>query len=38
VSRLDETSLLPLTGRNVPDMWIIDIGPSGDGGLTVKLS
>jgi CubicO group peptidase (beta-lactamase class C family) len=35
---LDETALLSLTGRYVSDMSIIDISPSGDGGLTVKLS
>src|SRR5215471_19483041 len=35
---LDETTLRPFTGRYVSDMSIIDISPSGDGGLTVQLS
>jgi len=35
---LDEAALRPFTGRYVSDMWIIDISPSGDGGLTAKLS
>jgi len=35
---LDEAALLPFTGRYVSDMWIIDISPSGDGGLTAKPS
>jgi hypothetical protein len=35
---LDETALRPFTGRYVSDMWIIDISPSGDGGLTAKPS
>ena len=35
---LDEAALLPFTCRYVSDMWIIDISPSGDGGLTAKPS
>ena len=35
---LDETALLPFTGRYVSDISIIDISPSGDGGLILKLS
>jgi CubicO group peptidase (beta-lactamase class C family) len=35
---LDETSLLPFTGRYVSDTNIIDISPSSDGGLILKLS
>ena len=35
---LDETALQPFTGRYVSDMAIIDISPSGDGGLIAKLS
>jgi hypothetical protein len=35
---LDETTLRPFTGRYVSDMSIIDISPSGDGGLIMKLS
>jgi CubicO group peptidase (beta-lactamase class C family) len=35
---LDETALLPFTGRYVSDTSIIGISPSGDGGLIVKLS
>jgi len=35
---LDETALLPFTGRYVSDMSVIDISPSGDGGLTLELS
>lgn len=35
---LDEAALLPFTGRYVSDMSVIDISPSGDGGLTAKLS
>jgi hypothetical protein len=35
---LDETALRPFTGRYVSDTSIIDISPSGDGGLTMKLS
>jgi CubicO group peptidase (beta-lactamase class C family) len=35
---LDETATLPLTGRYVSDSHIIDISPSGDGGLILNLS
>jgi CubicO group peptidase (beta-lactamase class C family) len=35
---LDEAALRPFTGRYLSDTSIIDIGPSGDGGLIVKLS
>jgi hypothetical protein len=35
---LDETALLPFTGRYVSDTNIVDISPSGDGGLILKLS
>src|SRR5215831_11115378 len=35
---LDEAAVRPFTGRYVSDMWIIDVSPSGDGGLTAKLS
>jgi len=35
---LDQAALLPFTGRYVSDMAVIDISPSGDGGLTVTLS
>jgi CubicO group peptidase (beta-lactamase class C family) len=35
---LDEAALQPFTGRYVSDMSIIDISPSGDGGLTAELS
>ena len=34
---LDKTALLPFTGRYVSDMSVIDISPSGDGGLTLEL-
>jgi CubicO group peptidase (beta-lactamase class C family) len=35
---LDEAALQPFTGRYISDITIIDITPSGDGGLTVKQS
>jgi len=35
---LDQAALLSFTGRYVSDMAVIDISPSGDGGLTVTLS
>jgi CubicO group peptidase (beta-lactamase class C family) len=35
---LDDAALLPFAGRYVSDMSIIDTSPSGDGGLTLKLS
>src|SRR5262249_56200428 len=35
---LDETAVLPFTGRYVSDSYIIDISPSGDGGLIFKMS
>ena len=35
---LDETTLLPFTGRYVSETNIVDISPSGDGGLTLKLT
>ena len=35
---LDEAALLPFTGRYVSDTNIVDVSPSGDGGLTLKLA
>ena len=35
---LDVAALRPFTGRYVSDIWIIDISPSGDGGLNLMLS
>jgi len=35
---LDDAALRPFTGRYLSDTSIIDISPSGDGGLIVKLS
>jgi hypothetical protein len=35
---LDEAALLPFTGRYISETSIVDVSPSGDGGLILKLS